>query len=46
MRITFFILLCFTPALLQADTLTGRVVRVTDGDTIVILDSANAQHKK
>jgi len=29
----------------QAATLTGRVVRVTDGDTIVILDSNNAQHK-
>jgi endonuclease YncB( thermonuclease family) len=29
----------------HADTLTGRVVRVTDGDTIVILDAGNAQHK-
>jgi len=28
-----------------ADTLTGRVVRVTDGDTIVVLDAGNAQHK-
>jgi endonuclease YncB( thermonuclease family) len=28
-----------------ADTLTGRVVRVTDGDTIVVLDTNNAQHK-
>ena len=45
MRIALFILLYFTHAILQADTLTGRVVRVTDGDTIVVLDSANAQHK-
>jgi endonuclease YncB( thermonuclease family) len=29
----------------HADTLTGRVVRVTDGDTIMILDAGNAQHK-
>lgn len=29
----------------DADTLTGRVVRVTDGDTIVVLDGTNTQHK-
>jgi endonuclease YncB( thermonuclease family) len=29
----------------QADTLTGRVVRVTDGDTIVVLDASIVQHK-
>jgi len=29
----------------MADTLSGRVVRVTDGDTIVILDASDAQHK-
>jgi endonuclease YncB( thermonuclease family) len=28
-----------------ADTLTGRVVRVTEGDTIVVLDDSNSQHK-
>jgi endonuclease YncB( thermonuclease family) len=28
-----------------APTLTGRVVRVTDGDTIVVLDSSDTQHK-
>ena len=33
-----FILL-LTQSLAHADTLTGRVDRVTDGDTIVILDS-------
>jgi endonuclease YncB( thermonuclease family) len=45
MRIVLLILLCITHIALQADTLTGRVVRVTDGDTIVVLDSGNAQHK-
>ena len=29
----------------NADLLTGRVVKVTDGDTITILDSTNTQHK-
>ena len=45
MRITLLFSLLFAHCLVQADTLTGRVVRVTDGDTIVVLDSANAQHK-
>lgn len=29
----------------HADTLTGRVVGVTDGDTLTLLDAANTQHK-
>ena len=45
MRTTLLFVLLITHCLVQADTLTGRVVRVTDGDTIVILDSANTQHK-
>jgi endonuclease YncB( thermonuclease family) len=45
MRITLLLALLITNCLTKADTLTGRVVRVTDGDTIVVLDSANAQHK-
>jgi len=45
MRITLLLALLITHSLVHADTLTGRVVRVTDGDTIVILDSANTQHK-
>lgn len=28
-----------------ADTLLGRVVGVTDGDTLTLLDATNAQHK-
>ena len=45
MRITLLFALILTHCLVQADTLTGRVVRVTDGDTIVVLDSSQAQHK-
>lgn len=30
---------------LQATTLTGRVVRVADGDTLTLLTTDNAQHK-
>ena len=29
----------------QADTLSGRVVRVVDGDTLVVLDATQAQQK-
>ncbi|MGH8502559.1 MAG: thermonuclease family protein [Gammaproteobacteria bacterium] len=32
-----------TPAL--ADTLTGRVVKIADGDTLTLLDASNSQHK-
>lgn len=28
-----------------ADTYTGRVVGISDGDTITVLDSSNGQHK-
>lgn len=29
----------------KSDVLTGRVVRIADGDTITLLDSTNAQHR-
>ena len=46
MRTSVLIILFITHASASiADTLTGRVVRVTDGDTIVVLDTNNAQHK-
>ena len=45
MRLIILALLVFTLPLAQAGTLIGRVVRVTDGDTIVVLDANNAQHK-
>ncbi len=28
-----------------ADTLTGNVVKVADGDTITVLDNTNTQHR-
>lgn len=33
------------PLAAHADTLTGRVVSITDGDTITVLDATNNQHK-
>ena len=45
MRITLLIALIITHCFVQAGTLTGRVVRVTDGDTIVVLGLDNAQRK-
>jgi endonuclease YncB( thermonuclease family) len=38
------VLLPCSCSLVQAD-ITGRVVAVTDGDTIKVLDSDNTQHK-
>ncbi len=43
-------LLCFTMVLFlapfaTADSLTGKVVKVADGDTITVLDSTNTQHR-
>ena len=29
----------------QAETLTGRLVSVADGDTVTVLDATNTQHK-
>ncbi|MGC1955811.1 MAG: thermonuclease family protein [Gammaproteobacteria bacterium] len=43
-RVILALLVCTLP-LAHAETLTGRVVRVTDGDTLVILAPNNAQHK-
>ena len=45
MRQIIFSLLVFTLSLAHAESLTGRVVRVTDGDTIVVLDANKQQHK-
>jgi len=38
-------LICIASAPLTAQTVTGKVVRVADGDTITVLDAVNAQHK-
>ncbi|HYX30491.1 MAG TPA: thermonuclease family protein [Pyrinomonadaceae bacterium] len=32
-------------SVLASQTLTGRVVRIADGDTITLLDAANTQHR-
>ena len=45
MRLLLALLLSLSQTVAFADTLTGRVVRVTDGDTVVILDNSNTQHK-
>lgn len=45
LRRVVFIFLLFIIPFVHAETLTGRVVRVTDGDTIVVLDANKAQHK-
>jgi endonuclease YncB( thermonuclease family) len=44
-RTALALLLILVHFIASAGSLTGRVVRVTDGDTIVVLDSNNAQHK-
>jgi endonuclease YncB( thermonuclease family) len=45
-RITHALLiLLFLPALAASETLSGRVVRVVDGDTVYVLDAAKTQHK-
>jgi endonuclease YncB( thermonuclease family) len=44
-RYILALLLAFAQTIVFADTLTGRVVRIIDGDTIVVLDGSNAQHK-
>ena len=44
-RLAVSIFLLLTLPLAQAETLSGRVVRVTDGDTIVVLDASKSQHK-
>jgi endonuclease YncB( thermonuclease family) len=44
-RITLIFILIIAHGYAWGATLTGRVVRITDGDTLVVLDSSNAQHK-
>lgn len=44
-KIPLLILLSLACAAAQASTLTGKVVRVADGDTITVLDSHNQQHR-
>lgn len=43
--ISLSLFLLLIPALTAAETLSGRVVRVVDGDTVYVLDAAQEQHK-
>ena len=43
MKIALIVSLLVTSLALNAQTIQGKVVRVADGDTITILDEANAQ---
>jgi endonuclease YncB( thermonuclease family) len=40
-----FAALLLLPLSVGAETLVGRVVRVVDGDTVYVLDTAKTQHK-
>ncbi len=42
--ITLFLLVCLSLAAF-ADTLTGKVVKITDGDTLYVLDANYKDHK-
>ncbi len=45
MRYFFPVLLLLCPLVESADTVSGRVVKVSDGDTIAILDNSKTQHR-
>ena len=44
-RVLVFIALAVLTTTSNADTLTGRVVGIADGDTLTVLDATNTQHK-
>ena len=44
-HLSALLLALFLSPALPADTLTGKVVKVVDGDTVYILDAAKTQHK-
>lgn len=43
-QLFIFYLLCFCLTL-SAETITGKIVKVSDGDTVILLDKENKQHK-
>ena len=45
MRLITFLLICLIPFSVMAGTITGTVVRITDGDTVVVLDANKVQYK-
>ncbi len=44
-RVIVLCLLVFLSLAASADTLTGKVVKITDGDTVYVLDANYQQHK-
>ncbi len=44
-RVTTLFFLAFLSLAALADTLTGKVVKITDGDTLYVLDANYKQHK-
>ena len=45
MRLITFLLICLLTLSAPAETITGNVVRITDGDTLVVLDANKVQYK-
>ena len=45
MKLLIQIYLCFIALLANAEVLVGKVVGITDGDTITVLDASKSQHK-
>ncbi len=44
-RVIALCFLVFTPIAASADSLTGKVVKITDGDTLYVLDANYKEHK-
>ncbi len=44
-RVITFWFLVFVSIAASADTLTGKVVKITDGDTLYVLDANYKEHK-
>ena len=44
-RVIALCFLVFLSIAASADTLTGKVVKVADGDSITVLDNTNTQHR-
>lgn len=45
MRLITLFLICLLPLSVSAGTITGNVVRITDGDTVVVLNANKVQYK-
>lgn len=45
MKVVIFILFCFALTIHSQNNIKGKITKVTDGDTVILLDSTNTQHK-